>query len=349
MIRATLFGLLAACAFAGCATGAPDATARAVGQGDRLLVGNKAADTLWVLDATDGRRLAEIATGPGPHEIATSPDGRLAVVTDYGSGAAGDSLTVITLADGSTRRIALGEHRRPHGLRFLPDGRHVVVTTEQAGTLVRVDLARGLVDGVVDIGEGVGHMVALSADGRRAYVSKIRAGTVVQVDLTMLAVVAEAPAGEGAEGIAVAADGTVWVTNRAADTVTVHDPDTLAVLATLPSAGFPIRVVFTPDGRQALVTNATAATLAVFDVARRAPVTTVDLAIDDAEPRDTMLGTGPLPIGAIVHPRAPRAFVAISGADRIAVVDTARWRVVAHWATGREPDALGIVTGDAAD
>lgn len=314
---------------------------------DRLLVGNKSADTVWILDAGTGARLAEIPTGAGPHEIATSADGRMAVVTNYGGGTAGNSLSVIDLAQVGTRAIPLGVHGRPHGLRLLPGDEAAIVTTEQTGTLLRVDIARGVVDGVVEVGDGLGHMVALSRDGRRAYVSKLRAGTVSRVDLDRMAVVAEQPAGAGAEGIAVAPDGRVWVGNRDDDTVTVHDPDSLAILATLPSKGFPIRVVFTPDGRHALVTNARASTLAVFDVATREQVATVVLAPPDAEVQPTMLGTGALPIGAIVHPRGGRAFVAMSGLDRIAVIETTHWQVIDWWPTGREPDALGIVEGAA--
>lgn len=312
----------------------------------RLLVGNKSADTVWALDRVTGQRVAEYPTGPAPHEIAVSADGRIAVVTAYGHGSANHSLTVVDLASGATRAIDLGAHGRPHGLQLLADGT-ALVTTEASGALLRVDLERGRVVGVADVGEGLGHMVTVSRDGAAAYVSKIRAGTVVRVDLATMRATAERPAGAGAEGIAVAPDGRVWVTNRADDTVTVHDPDSLDVRATLASKGFPIRVVFTPDGRHALVTNATAATLSVFDAATHTAVATVVLAPEDAPLQDTLLGSGPLPIGAVVDPTQPRAYVAISGADRVAVVDTREWRVLGYWATGREPDALAVVPGDA--
>jgi len=314
---------------------------------DVLLVGNKADDTVWRLSLDDGRRTGELASGTGPHEIAVSPDGRVAVVTDYGHAEPGHSLTLVDVAAGTVlRSIDLGEHRRPHGVRFLPDG-NVVVTAELGHALLTVDLDAGEVVQAIDVGDGLGHMVALSRDGTVAYVSKIVAGTVVRVDLAEGRVTRERPAGKGAEGIGVAPDGTVWVTNRAEDTVTVHDPDTLEVLATLASEGFPIRVVFTPDGRHALVSNATAATLSVFDVATRAPVATVALKPQGEAFRDTMLGRDALPIGIAVDPAAPRAYVAISGANRIAVVDTAEWKVVDAWETGNEPDALGIVRGGA--
>lgn len=322
---------------------AGDASARG-----ELLVGNKAADTVWRLDLDDGRRLGEVASGEGPHEIAVSPDARLALVTAYGREQPGNLITVIDLAAGkAVAPIGLGANTKPQGLRFLPAGGRAVVTTEGSKSLLVVDVAAGKVERVIDVGPGTGHMVALSKDGATAYVSKIEAGTVSRVDLATGAKTHEVAAGKGAEGIAVAADGTVWVTNRADDSVTVHAADSLEVLATLPSAGFPIRVLFTPDGRHALVSNARAGSLSVFDVARRQAVATVDVTPAGVEIRETMLGKAALPIGIAVHPDGSRAFVAVSGADRIAVVDTATWTVTGHWATGAEPDALGIVLRDA--
>src|SRR5690606_24425624 len=153
---------------------------------------------------------------------------------------------------------SLGDHGRPHGLRVLPGG-DLLVTTEQSRALLRVDPEAGAVTQVIDVGVGVGHMVAPSRDGVVAYVSKIAAGTVSRVDVAAARVTHEVAAGEGAEGIEIAPDGNVWVTNRAVDTVTVHDPDTLEMIDTLESSGFPIRVAVTPDGRRARVTSAGAA------------------------------------------------------------------------------------------
>ena len=310
---------------------------------DELLVGNKSDDTVWRISLEDGRKLGEIASGAGPHEIAISADGRTAVVTDYGQEQPGNTLTIVDLAaDDATRSISLGHHGRPHGLRVLPGG-DLLVTTEQSRALLRVDPEAGAVTQVIDVGDGVGHMVATSRDGAVAYVSKIAAGTVSRVDVAAARVTHEVAAGEGAEGIEVAPDGSVWVTNRAVDTVTVHDPDTLEKIDTLDSSGFPIRVAFTPDGRHALVTNARAATLSVFDAATRAPVVTVPLRPEGGESGQSMLGQGPMPIGVIADPSRPRVYVAISGADRIAVIDSGDWRVLRYWTTGRQPDALGIV------
>ena len=343
---------------AGALDGEAPAAAAAVDAADagagQLLVGNKSAASVWRLSMADGSRLGEAATGEGPHEIAVSPDGRIAVVADYGSGAVeGNTLTVIDLGGGPARSIDLGANTRPHGLRFLPGGRRLAATTEGSDALVVVDVEGGAVESAIGIGPGKGHMVALSGDGGVAYVSKVGSGDLVRVDLAAAmaaeddaaraAAVREAPAGAGAEGIDVAPDGTVWVSNREDGTVTVHDPESLAVLETLDSPGFPIRLIFTPDGRHALVTNARAATLSVFDASTRRPLATVALEPEGVELHETMLCRAALPIGAIADPAGGRVFVAVSGADRIAVIDTATWTVSEYWQTGREPDALGIV------
>ena len=59
------------------------ATAQAAGQ---LLVVNKSSNSLSIVNPETRETVAEIATGFAPHEVAASPDGRLAYVTDYGTG-----------------------------------------------------------------------------------------------------------------------------------------------------------------------------------------------------------------------------------------------------------------------
>ena len=314
---------------------------------DELLVGNKSADSVWRLSLRDGHKIGEFRTGKAPHEIAVSTDGRFALVSNYGRETSGNSLSMLDLATGKpTRSIDLGEHGAPHGLLLLPGNHRALVTTESTASLLVVDLVQGRVERAVDVGTGTGHMVALSPDAHFAYVTKINAGTLSRIDLAQGLKTHERTAGKGAEGVAVSPDGKeVWVTNREDGTVTVHDPATLAIRRRMNSKGFPIRVVFTPDGRRALVTNARAGNLAVFDVRTKLRVATVELVQPEVTYRQTMLGSAALPIGVAVDRTKPRAYVAVSGGDRIAVVDMATWKVIAHWATGREPDALGVVSG----
>jgi YVTN family beta-propeller protein len=317
----------------------------AAAHGDVLLVGNKSAHTLWAIDLASGERRASFETGNSPHEVAVAPGGQFAVVSNYGDRAeAGNSLTVVDVSAGRVvRTIDLGQDTRPHGVAFRPDG-VLVVTTEGSDHLVLVDIEEGRVVRRIPIAEGVGHMVALSPDGRHGWVTNISAGTLEKVDLDAGQVLGLVRTGGGAEGVAVTLDGEeVWVTNRDDDTVSVIAPANLETIGTLPSAGFPIRVVMTQDGRHAVVTNARAATLSVFDVRSRALVATVAIADPDGDYQDTLLGRAALPIGVIAHPDSSRVYVALAGADEIAVIDTIGWEIIERWPTGREPDGLGII------
>ncbi len=54
-----------------------------------LVITNKQDATASIISLGDGRTVATLPTGEGPHEVAVSPDGKLAVVTDYGAQVAG--------------------------------------------------------------------------------------------------------------------------------------------------------------------------------------------------------------------------------------------------------------------
>ncbi|MCB9897716.1 MAG: hypothetical protein H6825_06920 [Planctomycetes bacterium] len=314
-----------------------------------LVVLLKSSHEAALVDASSLETVATLPTGRGPHEAAISPDGRLAVVADYGDQTPGHTLTVLDLERARvTRTIDLGELSRPHGLAFLPDGKRLLVTSEVAGRLAIVELSSGRVLAGVPTEGQVSHMVALDADGARAYVANIGSGSVSVIDTSDATLVRVVPTGAGCEGIAVRPGGReVWTANRAADTLSVLDTETLEVVAELPCAGFPIRVAFTPDGRRALVTSAQADALTVFDATTREPlerlVLQADLA-DDAGSRlfgEAFAGSA-APVGVLVTPDGRRAFVACTNADRVFVLDLERLVFTGAIALGPQPDGMGF-------
>jgi YVTN family beta-propeller protein len=300
-----------------------------------LIVLNKAAASADFLDARTGERLRTLPTGTGPHEGIVSPDGRLALVANYGAEQPGSSLAVLDLAHGTAlAALELGEPARPHGLAFAGD--LLLVTAEQRGALLALDLSTRSVVHSVPTGQQVSHMVAATPDGQRAFVANIGSGSVTAVDLATWQVLKSVPTGAGCEGIDVSPDGSeVWATNRQADTVSVLDAATLEVKATLECPGFPIRVKVTPDGALALVSCATAGEVAVFDARARALKRRVPMTLEPPAGAQ-----GPQPIGILIPPHGREAFVACAAADRVAVLDLGTLEVARSFATGSQPDGL---------
>lgn len=305
-----------------------------------LIVANKAEATVSLVDLPAGKVVATLPVGTGPHEVAVSPSGRLALIANYGGPGpqgAGSSLTLIEVpAAKVVKTIDLGEYRRPHGVHFL-DERRVLVTVEVNKALIEVDVETGKVTGAVPTGQDVSHMVAVTPDGSRAFVANIGSGSVTAVDLKGKKHLKDIPTGNGAEGVAVTPDGRqVWVTNRAADTVTVVDARTLEVLGNQPSAKFPIRAEATPDGKRVLVSNAQSGDLSVFATADRKLERRISLDTGDTS----------LPIGIEIAPDGKRAYVAHAGADQISIVDLESWKRVGSLTAGKEPDGMGYSKAD---
>lgn len=330
----TLF--LAAAAFAA----APSGT---------LVVLNKSDDTAALVDLASGEVKATLPTGDAPHEVAVSPDGRTAVVTNYGDSAKpGKTLTVLDLPGKKVvRTIDLGTYSRPHGIAWL-QGDEVAVTVEASQALLIVDVKAGHVKNVIPTEQAGSHMVAVSPKHRRAFTANIGSGSTTVIDLAARERITNVETGRGAEGIAVAPDGSeVWVTNRDANTVSIVDPGTLKVTATLQPGETPIRVKFTPDGTRALISNARSGDVAVFDTVTKELVARIPMQQQgeaqhsEDRPLVSQFGSGPVPVGILVPESLSLAFVANTNADTITVIDLETFKIVNRLKAGREPDGLG--------
>lgn len=312
-----------------------------------LVVANKAEATVSLIELGEGAVVATLPTGEGPHEVGISPDGRFALVTNYGTRErGGNSLTLIDIAAASVvKNITLGDYGRPHGVEWLDDTQ-VAVTAEANKALIVVDVEREKVVQSIGTDQEISHMVALDAERGRAYTANIGSGSVSVLDLGTGARASNIATGDGAEGIAVSASGEyIWVTNRAADTITILDADTLQQAGEIASEGFPIRATATPGG-QVLVTRARAGDLAIYDARtfEELRVVAFDLESMDVEERlfGDRFGDSSVPIGVIVDSAGDRAWVAHANADVITEVDLGTGVVVRTLRAGKEPDGMGF-------
>lgn len=316
-----------------------------------LIALNKGEASASLFDLGMLKEVARVPVGSGPHEVAVSPDGALAVVSNYGQREPGDSLSVIDVAAARVlRTIALRDSRgarlqRPHGVLFL-DSQRVLVTVEAQRMIAIVDVPEGRVIESFSTDQSVSHMVAAGGDGRWAYVANIGSGSVTRVDLLGQGPPLHVATGKGAEGIALSPDGrALWASNREADTLTVLGAPDLSRHGEITAPGFPIRVVFTPDGKRALVTAPRANALHVYTVSTRSLERTIPMPAARVRTEGRLLGAAfgksSVPIGVLADPTGRYALVAQSNADQVAILDIRSGRRAATLPTGVEPDGLG--------
>lgn len=315
-----------------------------------LIVLNKGAATAVLVDIASRRVVATIPTGVGPHEVAVSPDGRTAVVGNYGGQTPGNTLTVIDLPRRAVvRTIPLGEYRRPHGIAWLPDGRRVAVTSEASRAVVLVTVASGALQAIPTNQDGT-HLLALALDGRRLYTANIGSNSASMLDLERGALARTVTTLPRPEAIDLSPDGReLWIAPQIAQgapgMITVLRAATLDSVATFPSGGvYPNRLRFTPDGRLVLVSNAASGTVQLFDARTRAPVAAIPFPRDTAKaPADggPMSGSA-VPLGILISPDSRTAYVATAAHNEIAVVDIPGRRIVATLRTGDEPDGMAF-------
>ncbi len=317
------------------------ATLAAAGGHPLLLAINKGDLTLAIVDATTLQVLGTAPTGPDPHEVIASRDGRLAFITNYTQGNRYESSLSVVDVDARAARppIDLGALRRPHGLDLA--GGRIYFTAEGSKVVGRLDPGSGQVDWVMGTGQSGTHMVIVSKDEQHVFTSNIGSGTVCLIDRIERGgpgggrfsdwPVTVVPVGRGAEGFDLSPDGReLWVANAADATVSIVDVARKAVVETLHVPfGRANRLKFTPDGTRVFVSDLGGHDLIVLDAAGRKEIARIDL------------GGGAA--GLQMAPDGSRVFVSVGSRNGVAVVDPKTLAVTGFVETGPGPDGLAWV------
>ena len=277
--------------------------------------------------------MARIPTGEGPHEIAASSDGKLAVVTNYGAKDPGHSLSVInpnTLQkeNPSPRRGPLG---RPHGILFADN--KFYFTVELNKLIARYDPATNQLDWLLGVGQNRTHMLVGTKYLNEIFTSNVDSGTVTAIEKSTDPSgwkETNIPVGKAVEGIDLSPDDKdVWVANAADGTVSVIETATSKVAHTFNvRTKHSNRLKFTPDGKFALISDPETNELVIVDTATR---------------RITkMLNVGRNPGGILIVPDGSRAYVALAGDNAVAVIDLHKLEISSRIETGQGPDGLAL-------
>jgi YVTN family beta-propeller protein len=299
-----------------------------------VVVVNQRSDTITLVDLKAMKAYKHVPVVGGPHEAAVSPDGRRVVVTNYAKpGAPQRALSLIALPSGKTlRTIDLTPYRMPHDVRWV-DGERVVCTAEADSALLVVNVGTGKVERVFRTGQRGSHMLALAQDRKRIYSSNMGDGSVSVFDFQTGEKLKDIPTGSECEGVGVSPDGHwVWAGNRAEDTISIIDTETLEVVKRLDSPGFPYRVQFSRDGRHALIPHARSSALVIGDVGEQKIAKTIPLGLTQvAEPSTA---------GVFPHPDGRHAFVTVRNDDSMLVIDLETGTTLARVPVQSSPDGV---------
>src|SRR5579871_6631795 len=142
-----------------------------------LLVLNKAANELAVVDPATGKVVGRTPVGESPHEIAVSADRRYAFVTNYGAQAPGQSISMVNIATiREEKRIDLFPLRKPHGI--FGAGGAVYFTAGTNDIIGRYSPETNRVDWLFGTGQTGTHMVSLNKAMNRIITANIASNSV---------------------------------------------------------------------------------------------------------------------------------------------------------------------------
>jgi YVTN family beta-propeller protein len=275
--------------------------------------------------------VATLDVGKQPKQVAISPDGRTAYVTNFGGGS-------VSVIDVNARRVekTLRLGGAPVEVAFAPDGRFAYVTNFRPGKLWKLDTATHAV-----AAEAPGHLypkgVAVSPDGSRVYFSSWwwPEGFLTELDTATLKLRRTMRLGNRPRGTAVGLGGKLLAIcnfgeefddeGRGLDLV---DAARLQRVARLDTGVAPRHVITSADGRRAYVSNLGSSSVSIVDLAKRRIA------------KQLFVGGGPKTLG--LSPDGATLYVADYSARRAVSVDLRTGKVNGKVKLGDRGSGLAV-------
>jgi DNA-binding beta-propeller fold protein YncE len=300
---------------------------------------------------------AQTEVSPYPFALALTPDGTRVVVAC--TGADDQSLHLLDAASGKR----LFKQPLPHswlGLALSPDGARAYVAGAKGKNVLVYRLARNRFVAEEPISlkrKGDGPKLdatpgglAISPDGSALWVARTLANDLVKIDLAAKKIVATVSAGAHPYRPVFSSDGKVLALAAwGGAAVTFFDPEKAIASGSLKTADHPGDLAFSPDARTLFVAQANRNLVAAVDVASRAVVRQIAVALGPdgpGTPSADSMPDGSTPNALALSPDGKTLFVANADDDAVAVVDlslgVAKARAKGFIPSGWYPDALAL-------
>ncbi|NNK49757.1 MAG: hypothetical protein HKP01_12860 [Gemmatimonadetes bacterium] len=210
----------------------------------------------------------------------------------------------------------------------MPGDDVVAVTTEQSRHVVLVNVETGEIVSELPTEGDVSHMLAIPGSADLIYTSDIRDATVTEIEVARGASVRKFKVPVTPEAVGVTPDGSeVWVGSNDLGVVSVVDTQSGEVTQALEGFGWPYRIVFSEDGRTALLPDLRGNELRIVDVESRSE--TARVSFPDAGPQSVVFSAD----GKYV-------FQTLSLQDRVAVIELESGAVIGYLPAGTRPDGV---------
>jgi CubicO group peptidase (beta-lactamase class C family)/DNA-binding beta-propeller fold protein YncE len=284
-------------------------------------------DSVALFDAQTLERRLTLPVGNNPHEIAVSPDGRRAYIAN-----AGDT-SISIVETGATPRIAatwfLPDTIRVHDVAVSPDGRTVWAVSGERRLVLEIESASGRVVRRLPVERAGGWMIEAGGPDGALVVGNLEGGAVTLLD----------PA-SGRQNVFAAAEGEIdaaptpdrseiWSVNLRSGLVTAFDSWSGTVLEKMPGGNNAGRVVFSRDGRTALVVSGDDSTVIAIDVRSRKRIGSV------------LVPGGPKILAMSRDGR--RAYVSHPERRRLTLIDVPAMTVLHSVEVPGTPDGVGVL------
>ncbi len=303
--------------------------------GPFLLVANQGDRSLSIIDANAAKQIETVPEGGVTgHEVAASPDGKIAYVPIYGNsgvgrpGTDGSNMVVIDVASRKViGNVDFGHGVRPHCVIYERHSGMLYVTTELDKTVTIVDPKTLKIVGSIPTGQPESHMLAISSDGKLGYTSNVGSGTVSVLDLKARKTITVIPVAPVVQRISISNDDKmVFTSDQTKPQLAVIDTATNKVKAWVPLPGFGYGSAATKDGKWLLVAIPAEGKVAVVDLSTLQVARTIDV---PSAPQEIL-----------ARPDGLIAYVSCNRSKQVAAIDLAQWKVQSLINAGAIADGL---------
>jgi YVTN family beta-propeller protein len=281
-----------------------------------IFVTNQCANTVQAISTSTYKVIATIPLAPNgirPAGITTTPTGAFAFVACQRT----NNVLVIDKITNTITGSPIPVGRAPFGIQISPNGSLVYVANSGDNTVSVINAITQTIVTTIPLAQVGGKRpqeIAFTADGSRALVTCRNSNNVIVINSSTNTIITTIRTGEAPLGVAVAANGLLYVVNSREDTVSVIDITNQRVRTCIPVGRHPQIIRINPIRALAYVSNFRSNTVSVISTRRNRVIT------------DVPVGCGP--VGVAPTPDGKLLYVNDFRSDRVLIIDAIRFNLI---------------------